>query len=121
MANEKVTNQELLRRRRDTALGELALAASYPQTHTRNMLQRKHTNVVVPAAIEVGWLSFPMSPEDTQTHNVVNEHLAHRLHAAAGRLAAAATPKDPRPRRKACDNSNVPVSEAKPWKKPWDR
>jgi hypothetical protein len=122
MANEKVTNQKLIKRRRDTALLELALAASYPQTHTKNMLHRKHTNDAVPMTIEVGWLNFAVSPEDVLTHKVANEHLADRLHAAAGPLTTTATVRDPRPKQeKVCDDSEVIVSVAKPWKKPWDK
>jgi hypothetical protein len=54
MANEKETNQKQLKRRRDTAPLELALAASYPQTHSRNVPHRKRTNDTVPMTIEVG-------------------------------------------------------------------
>jgi hypothetical protein len=122
MADEKVTNLKLLKRRRDTALLELALAASYPQTHTRNMSHGRRTNDAVPATSGMGWLNFAVSPEDIQTHNVVNGHPADRLCAAAGPLTTVAIPKDSRPRQKTvCDNSEVPVSVAKPWKKPWDR
>lgn len=122
MADEKVTSQKLLKRRRDTALLELALASSYPQTHARNVLHPKRTNDTVPVTLGVGWLHLSVSPEELQTHHVVNERPRDRLHAAAGPLAPAATPKELRSsQHKVGDHSDIPISVAKPWKNPWDK
>jgi hypothetical protein len=122
MANERVTIQELLKLRRDAALRELALAASYPQTHAVNNLHRKRTKDAVPVIPEMGWLSPSVSPEDIEMHNVVNDRLAGRLQDAALPATTAAVPIDPRQRQKRVrDDSDVPVSVAKSWKKPWDK
>jgi hypothetical protein len=122
MANEKVTNQELLKLRRDIALRELALAVSYPQTHTGIILHRKRTNGAVPVTSGMGWLSLSANREDIEIHNVVNNRLAERLHAAALPGTAVATPRDLQQiQKKARENSDVRVSVAKPWKKPWDK
>jgi hypothetical protein len=48
MANDKATNQELLSLRREEALRELALASSYPQTHSRTVMHRKSTDPAIP-------------------------------------------------------------------------
>jgi hypothetical protein len=68
-----------------------------------------------------GGLASPRcEPEDIQTHDIVNEHPADRLHAAAGPLTMVAGPIDPR-QKKVGASRDVPASEAKSWKKPWDR
>jgi hypothetical protein len=122
MANEKATNQELLKLRRDMALRQLALAVRYPQAHTGMVLHRKHTNGAIPVAPEMGWLSPSVSSEGSEMHNVVSDRLGARLQAAAPPATTAAISKDLRERQKGVrENSEVPVSVAKPWKKPWDR
>lgn len=122
MADEKVTNQKLVKLRRDTALFDLALAASYPQTHTRNVARPTRTNNAAPLTREVGWFHLSVTPEDRQPHNVVNDHPIDRLRAAAGPLTPVATPRDARSsQEKSGDNSDVPLSVAKPWKRPWDK
>jgi hypothetical protein len=63
-----------------------------------------------------------VSPDEIDMHNVVNDRLADRLQDAALPATTAAIPIDPRERQKrARDNSDVPVSVAKSWKKPWDK
>lgn len=122
MANDKATNQELLKLRRAEALRQLALAVRYPQPHTGMASHRKHTNGAIPVAQEMGWLNPTVSPDHIETHNVVNDRLPERLQAAALPANTAAIPRDLRERQKRVrDNSEVPVSVAKPWKKPWDR
>jgi hypothetical protein len=64
MADEKVTNQELIKLRRNVALRELALAANYPQTHTGITIHRKRTDAVVPVTPGTGWPSSPVRPDD---------------------------------------------------------
>jgi hypothetical protein len=91
MANDKATNQELLKLRRAEALRQLALAVRYPQPHTGMASHRKHTNGAIPVAQEMGWLNPTVSPDHIERQKRVR------------------------------DNSEVPVSVAKPWKKPWDR
>jgi hypothetical protein len=44
MADEKLTNLELIKHRRSLALRELALASFYPQTHTGIVLHRKRAD-----------------------------------------------------------------------------
>ena len=96
MTDAKVKNQELIKLRRDVALRELALASSYPQTHTGIVMQRKRIDGAI-----------PVTPEA-------------RLQASALPATAVATPVDPRQRR-ARDNPDPPANAAKPWKKPWDK
>lgn len=99
MADENAWNQELLKLRRDRAVQELALAARYPQTHTGIISRRKRTNGAIPATPAMGWLSPSVNP-----------------------ATPAATPIDLRETQKRVrDDSEVPASLAKPWKKPWDR
>jgi hypothetical protein len=122
MADEKVTSHELLKLRRHVALRELALAVSYPQTHTGVVSHRKREHGAVPVTQDKGWPDPSVSLEDVQMHNVVNARLADRLHAAAPPTSSVATSRDLDQRqRRYHENSNDHVTTAKPWKKPWDK
>jgi hypothetical protein len=121
MADEKVTNRDLIKLRRSVALRELALAVSYPQTHTGITMHGKRTHGAIPVTPEMGWPTSSVRPDGMEMHDIVSHRLADRLHASALPATTVATPVvEPRPGR-VRDNPDAPVSVAKPWKKPWDK
>jgi len=91
MADDKVTNRDLIKLRRSVALRELALGSSYPQTHTGITLHHKRADG------------------------------ADRLHGTGPHATTVASPVAEPPRGRVRDDPDPPVSVAKPWKKPWDK
>jgi hypothetical protein len=121
MADEKVTNRDLIKLRRSVALRELALAVSYPQTHSGITMHGKRTDGAIPVAPEMGWPASSVRPNGMELHDIVSQRLADRRQASALTATIVATPVvEPRQGR-VRDNPDPPVSVAKPWKKPWDK
>lgn len=120
MADEKVTHQGLIKLRREVALRELALASSYPQTHSGIVTHRKRTDGAIPGTPEMGWLTPSVNPEDIESHDVVNDGLADRRQASALPATTVMAPVVSQQKR-ARDNPDRPVSVAKSWNKPWDK
>jgi hypothetical protein len=120
MTDAKVKNQDLIKLRRDVALRELALAVSYPQTHTGIVMQCKRTDGAVPVTPETGWPTASVRPIDIETHDAANQSLADRLQASAPPATTVTAAVDAGQRR-VRGNPDLPESVAKPWKKPWDK
>jgi hypothetical protein len=104
MIDKKLTIPELINFHRSMAIRELALATSYPRTHTGIAVHPKLTEDEPPVTPEV----------------MVNQKFAERLKVPAGTIATEATSPVGPPRKRFCDNPDPSEGVAKPWKKPWD-
>jgi hypothetical protein len=120
MVDKKLTNSELIRFRRSTALSELALATFRSRTLRGTAAHRKRTESGSPVAPLIAWPAPSIVPDDLEMHDFVNRKLAEQFEALADpATTAAATPPVESPERRFRDSPD-PGSVAKPWKKPWD-
>lgn len=93
MTDDKWRNQARLKLRRDAALRELALAFSYPQTHTRIVRHRKRIDGALQVTAARRWPDSSVSPDDIDTHNVEELSLADRRRASVLRAITGVMPR----------------------------
>jgi hypothetical protein len=119
MVDKKLTNSELIRLRRNTALRELALATfrSRPLP-TSTPAHRKRTESESPVTPLITWPAPSILPDDVEIRDFVTRKLAEQFKPPAQPATTPATPPVESPGRRFRDNPDSSV--AKPWKKPWD-
>jgi hypothetical protein len=121
MVDKKLTNSELIRLRRNTALRELALATfrSRPPP-TSTPAHRERTESESPVTPLITWPAPSIPPDGVEMRDFVTRKLAEPFKPPAQPVApTAATLPVESPGRRFRDNPDS-QSVAKPWKKPWD-
>jgi hypothetical protein len=119
MVDKKLTNSELIKFRRSTALRELALATFRSKPLKGTAAHPRRTENESPVGPLIAWPAPSIVPDDLEMHDFVNRKLAEQFTALVHPATTAATPSVEPPGRRFRDTP-VPESVAKPWKKPWD-